>query len=79
MNEELFKKLMEMFGHMLQDDEDSEIVEFAELDDPSLEHVITVHPNKDGYLIFSMFEPKQWEMIEGISEMTRKTSRRHSH
>jgi len=73
MNEELFKKLMEMFGHMLEDN-NSEIVDFAELDDPALEHVITVHPNKDGHLIFSMFEPDQWKMIEGISEMTRKRS-----
>jgi hypothetical protein len=44
------------------------------LNDPDLEHVITVHPDKDGNLVFSLFEPEQWQMIEGISEMTRKRS-----
>ena len=77
MNEEVFKKLMELFGHLI-DEDDSEIVDFAELTDAELEHVITVHPDKDGNLVFSMFEPEQWQMIEGISQMTRKTSRRHS-
>jgi len=64
---------MELFGHLVEDD-DSEIVDFAELNDPDLEHVITVHPDKDGNLVFSLFEPEQWQMIEGISEMTRKRS-----
>ena len=71
MNEEVFKKLMELFGQMINED-DSEIVEFAELSDEDLEHVVTVHPDKDGNLVFSLFEPEQWQMIEGIAEMTRK-------
>lgn len=37
------------FGHLIEDD-DSEIVSFAELDDPDLEHIITVHPDKDRYV-----------------------------
>lgn len=65
------KSLWIYFGHLVQDDE-SEIVDFAELDDPDLEHVITVHPNKEGMLIFSLFEPDQWSMIEGIAEVTGK-------
>jgi hypothetical protein len=71
MNEEMFKKLMELFGHLI-DNDDSEIVDFAELTDEDLEHVVTVHPDKDGNLVFSLFEPEQWMMIEGIAEMTRK-------
>ena len=62
---------MELFGQMINED-DSEIVEFAELSDEDLEHVVTVHPDKDGNLVFSLFEPEQWQMIEGIAEMTRK-------
>jgi len=71
MNEELFRKLMEVFGHLI-DEEDSEIVDFAEIDDPDLEHIITVHSDDDGQLVFSLFEPEEWEMIEGIAEVAGK-------
>lgn len=67
---------MELFGHLI-DEDDSEIVEFAELTDEDLEHVVTVHPDKDGNLVFSLFEPEQWQMIEGIAQMTRKRSGRY--
>lgn len=71
MNEELFKKLMKMFGHLI-DESESEIVDFAEMDDPDLEHVITVHPTKDGKLIFSLFQPEEWQMIESVAEIAGK-------
>lgn len=71
MNDELYRKIMNLFSHLI-DNEKSEIVNFAELTDPDLEKVITVHPNEDGNLVLMMFDPEQWQMIENICQMTGK-------
>lgn len=71
MNEELYKKIMNLFSHLI-DDKESEIVSFAELSDPDLEKVITVHPDENGNLVIMMFDPEQWQMVENICQMTGK-------
>jgi len=71
MGEESYKKLMNLFSRMIKEQR-SEIVEFAELNDPDLQKVITVHPNDEGNLVICVFAPQQWQMIQDVCLMTGK-------
>lgn len=71
MSEESYKKLMDLFSRMIKRQR-SEIVEFAELDDPDLERVITVHPDDQGNLVMCSFTPQQWQMVQDVCLMTGK-------
>jgi hypothetical protein len=71
MGEESYKKLMNLFSRMIKEQR-SEIVEFAELNDPDLQKVITVHPNDEGNLVICVFTLQQWQMIQDVCLMTGK-------
>jgi len=71
MGKDSYKRLMDIFARMIKNQR-SEIVNFADINDPDLEKVITVHPNEQGNLVISVFSPEQWMMVQDVCLMTRQ-------
>ncbi len=71
MNEHIFRKILSFF--MTSKDphyDEFGISSFAVGETEELEKVVTIHSDANGNLIFSAFEPEEWEMMNGMCEIT---------
>jgi hypothetical protein len=71
MNEHIFRKILSFFVTSKDPHYDEfGISSFAVGENEELEKVVTIHSDANGNLIFSAFEPEEWEMMNGICEIT---------
>jgi len=52
--------------------DNSRICSFAVGESEELAKIITIHIDEKGNLVFSVFQPEEWEMIVGMCEITGK-------
>lgn len=54
-------------------DEETPIINFDHnLESDGSERMITVHPTEDGMVVFSVFTPEEWIMVNNICEISEK-------
>ena len=73
MNEHIFRKILSFF--MTSRDphyDETGLCSFAVGESEELTKFITIHGDAKGNLIFSAFEPEEWEMMIGMCEITGK-------
>ena len=71
MNERLFRKILSFFMTSKNPQYDEHgFSSFAVGESEELEKIVTIHADEKGYLIFSAFEPEEWEMMNGMCEIT---------
>lgn len=68
------KRMLELVQENLTFGDDEEIWKFNhELSSDGLERIVTVHPTEEGFIVFSLFNTDEWDMLHNICEISEKT------
>jgi hypothetical protein len=67
---DFLKKILKIINDSVSKDGISHYVH--ESDDFIEQRVITVHANEDGMMVFSIFTPEQWSMVNDIAELSER-------
>ena len=67
---DFLKKILKIISESVSKDGISHYVH--ESDEFIEQRVITVHANDDGMLVFSIFTPEQWSMVNDIAELSER-------
>jgi len=68
---DFFKRLFELIIYNKENGEElSKQVFLFEDEDTEKESVISFYPDKNGNIVFTLFNTDQWDMINDISELT---------
>lgn len=64
---DFIKRILEAF---LQKQDDEVFSFLHQMEEEVTEKIVTVHSDPNGYIVFSIFTPEQWSMINDICELT---------
>jgi hypothetical protein len=70
MNDDRIQELFYFFIQSAMSDEENCGMLSFDHEGEEQQKIITVYSNDDGMLVFNVFEPEEWEMINGMCEFT---------
>jgi len=69
---EFIRRILEFFSGSAMK-RNGDMINFVyELEDDHSQRVVTIHADPNGFMIFTIFTPEEWQMIENISELSER-------